>query len=112
MAAQATILYIEDDPGSQLLVQRMLSFAGYRVILASRGIEGIDAARRELPDLILMDINLPDLSGREVTTRLRSDPRFLTVPIVALTAQSRIRGARKSAGCRGNWLSEQACRHR
>lgn len=88
MADKTTILYIEDDLGSQMLVQRMLSFAGYRVIVASRGIEGIDMAQRELPSLILMDINLPDLSGREVTTRLRSDERFKTIPIVALTSQS------------------------
>ena len=73
---KAKILYIEDDPASQLLVRRMLSFAGYQVLVAGRGIDGIDLALREVPDLILMDINLPDLSGREVTTRLRSDPRF------------------------------------
>ncbi len=78
MAEKATILYIEDDPGSQSLVQRTLSFAGYRVVVASRGIEGLDMAVKSLPDLILMDINLPDLSGREVTTRLRGDDRFRT----------------------------------
>ncbi|MBN1286392.1 MAG: hybrid sensor histidine kinase/response regulator [Anaerolineae bacterium] len=85
---KATILYIEDDPSSQRLVQRTLQFADYRVLVASRGIEGIDLARGERPDLILMDINLPDLSGREVTTRLRALPGFDEVPIVALTAQS------------------------
>jgi two-component system sensor histidine kinase/response regulator len=83
-----TILYIEDDPGSLALVQRALSYAGYRVITATRGIEGLDAAKREMPDLILMDINLPDLSGREVTTKLRSDARFRSLPIIALTALS------------------------
>ncbi len=86
--AQATVLYIEDDPGSQRLVQRALQFAGYRVVLAARGIEGIDLAFKEHPDLILMDINLPDLTGREVTTHLRAAPEFRDVPIVALTAQS------------------------
>src|SRR5689334_7626243 len=88
MADKTTILYIEDDPGSQILVQRTLAFAGYRVVVAACGIEGIDAAIRELPNLILMDINLPDLSRREVTTKLRGDPRFHSVPIVALTALS------------------------
>src|SRR4051794_4589506 len=96
MADKTTILYIEDDPGSQLLVQRALAFAGYRVVVASRGIEGLDTAAREMPDLILMDINLPDLSGREVTTRLRSDERFRSVPIVALTALSQA-GEREKA---------------
>ncbi len=96
MADKTKILYIEDDPGSQILVQRTLAFAGYRVMVASCGIEGIDAAIREMPDLILMDINLPDLSGREVTTRLRSDERFRSTPIVALTALSQA-GEREKA---------------
>src|SRR5262245_1181812 len=96
MADKTTILYIEDDPGSQILVQRTLAFAGYRVMVASCGIEGIDAAVREMPNLILMDINLPDLSGREVTTKLRSDERFRSIPIVALTALSQA-GEREKA---------------
>src|SRR5882672_1943908 len=96
METKTTILYIEDDPGSQILVQRTLSFAGYRVVVASRGIEGLDLAIKEMPALILMDINLPDLSGREVTTKLRSDVRFRTLPIVALTAQSQA-GEREKA---------------
>lgn len=82
-----TILYIEDDPASRQLVERMLRFSGYRVLVADCGLDGIDIARRELPDLILTDINLPDLTGREITTMLRSDPRFRRTPIVALTAQ-------------------------
>lgn len=83
-----TILYIEDDPASRMLVERTLRFAGYRVLVAACGLEGIDMARREQPDLILTDINLPDLSGRELTTMLRSDSRFQSTPIVALTAQA------------------------
>jgi signal transduction histidine kinase len=96
MSDKTTILYIEDDPGSQVLVQRTLAFAGYRVVVASCGLEGLDMAVRESPALILMDINLPDLSGREVTTKLRSDGRFRTVPIVALTALSQA-GEREKA---------------
>ena len=86
-SSQKTILYIEDDPASRSLVERALSHLGYRVLVAERGLDGVDIARRELPDLILMDINLPDLSGREITTTLRRDKRFSTTPIVALTAQ-------------------------
>jgi signal transduction histidine kinase len=82
-----TILYIEDDPASRLLVERALTHMGYRVLLAERGLDGIDMARRESPDLILTDINLPDLSGREITTTLRREARFERTPIVALTAQ-------------------------
>jgi signal transduction histidine kinase len=88
MTQQKTILYIEDDPASRVLVQRVLSHAGYKVLIAHRALEGIDLAKRHRPDLILTDINLPDLSGREITVRLRSDPRLASVPIVALTAQS------------------------
>lgn len=82
-----TILYIEDDPASRTLVERTLRHAGFRVVVAERGLDGIDMARKEQPDLILTDINLPDLSGRELTTMLRSDRRFERTPIVALTAQ-------------------------
>ncbi len=87
MNSKRTILYIEDDPSSRMLVERTLKFAGYNVLIAERGLEGIDIARRESPDLILTDINLPDLSGREITARLRAEERFKQVPIVALTAQ-------------------------
>jgi signal transduction histidine kinase len=82
-----TILYIEDDPASRMLVVRTLQFAGYTMLYAERGLEGIDIARREQPDLILTDMNLPDMSGREITARLRGEERFKATPIVALTAQ-------------------------
>ena len=82
-----TILYIEDDPASRQLVERALKHEGYNVLVAERGLDGIDIARRECPDMILTDINLPDISGREITTALRRDARFTTTPIVALTAQ-------------------------
>lgn len=82
-----TVLYIEDDPTSQRLIERTLQSAGYRVVVASRGLQGIDLARTLLPDLILIDINLPDLSGHEIATVLRSDRRFVSMPMVAITAQ-------------------------
>ncbi|HEX2906040.1 MAG TPA: hybrid sensor histidine kinase/response regulator [Phototrophicaceae bacterium] len=87
-ATQRTILYIEDDPASRMLVERALKHAGYRVLVAERGLQGIDMARQESPDLILTDINLPDLTGREITTKLRSEAAFAKTPIVALTAQA------------------------
>lgn len=81
-----TILYIDDDPASRRLVQGALAQSGYKVILAERALEGIDMARKHLPNLILTDIDLPDLNGREVTTTLRADERFSRTPIVVLTA--------------------------
>jgi signal transduction histidine kinase len=88
MTQPATILYVEDDDASRSLIQRILTHAGYRVLVASRALEGIDMAQKFRPDLILLDISLPDMSGREIAIRLRNDPRLAAVPIVALTAQS------------------------
>jgi len=82
-----TVLYIEDDPASRMLVERALTHAGYRVVLAERGLQGVDLARTLLPDLILIDINLPDITGNEIATVLRSDERFARTPLVAITAQ-------------------------
>ena len=84
--AEGTILYIEDDDDSRVMVERILARAGYRVLVAARALQGIDLARQHLPDLILADINLPDMSGREIAIRLRADPHLADVPIVALTA--------------------------
>jgi signal transduction histidine kinase len=88
MVKQATILYIEDDEASRILVQRALTYAGFKILIATRALDGIDLAKKHEPDLILTDINLPDLSGREIIVRLRADARLATVPIVALTAQN------------------------
>lgn len=82
------ILYIEDNPSNATLVKRILQPKGYTIIIAETGLKGIDAALEHKPDLILMDINLPDMSGREVTTRLRAFEQFRDMPIVALTAQT------------------------
>ncbi len=100
---QETILYIEDDPASRRLVQRVLGSKGYNVLVADDGLKGIMLAREKQPHLILMDINLPNMDGREITTRLRSLPHFSDVPIVALTA-NHSPGSRElalAAGCSG-----------
>lgn len=99
----AKILYIEDDPASRRLVQRVLDSKGYHVLVAADGLEGISMARQHHPNLILMDINLPSMDGREITTRLRSLPNFSNTPIVALTA-NHSPGSRElalAAGCTG-----------
>jgi CheY-like chemotaxis protein len=64
LIATKTILYIEDDPASRLLVERALKHAGYHVLVAERGLDGIDMARRESPDLILTDIKDMGNTGR------------------------------------------------
>ena len=101
--SRTKILYIEDDYASRQLVQRVLHSQGYTVFLADDGLEGITVARAKEPQLILMDINLPNMDGREITTRLRGLPNFSSVPIVALTANNSP-GSRKlalAAGCTG-----------
>lgn len=97
------ILYVEDDPGSQILVSRVLMAEGYQVLLADSGLEGIRMANTERPDMILMDINISDLDGYEVTTKLRSVKALKNIPIVALTANV-LKGDKERAliaGCTG-----------
>lgn len=103
MPEQPTILYIEDNPDNQRLVQRILTARGYRVLIAENGPDGLDLARESQPVLILVDLNIPGLDGYETTTRLRSLPYLSQTPIVALTADT-TPGARERAlvaGCDG-----------
>ncbi|HEU0294174.1 MAG TPA: response regulator [Anaerolineales bacterium] len=100
---QNNILYIEDNPDNLMLVQRALESRGYRLLKAMRGLEGVAKAESDQVDLILLDINLPDIDGYEVARRLRaSDKRELrTVPIIAVTANALKGDAEKAldAGC-------------
>ena len=83
----ATILHIEDDPRNRLLVRKLLSAAGYKVVEAESGIEAIGLAKTCSPDLVLVDINIPGLDGYEVILRLRGIPDLRQVPIVTITAE-------------------------
>ena len=97
------ILYIEDNPGNRMLVRRILLVEDYDVFEAEDGPTGIEIALREKPDLILMDMNLPDLDGYELTRRMRAIPELATVPIIAMTANV-MQGDREKtleAGCSG-----------
>ena len=101
--ARARILYVEDDPSSARLVQRILEAEGFDVRIATDGIAALEAARQLRPDLILMDINISGLDGYEVTTRLRALEELRDVPIVAVTAAT-LKGDRERAliaGCDG-----------
>ena len=98
-----SILYIEDNPDNKALVQRALESKGYRFMWAENGLQGLDIARKEPPDVILLDINLPDIDGYEVARRLRSENTnsLLYVPIIAITANALRGDAEKAlaAGC-------------
>ncbi len=99
----AKILYIEDNPGNRTLVQRILLVEDYDVFEAEDGPTGIEIALREKPDLILMDMNLPDIDGYELTRRMHAIPELAHIPIVAMTANV-MQGDREktlAAGCCG-----------
>lgn len=97
------VLYIEDNPDNMTLVQRALETRGYKLLKAKNGLDGVKMAETEDVDLILLDINLPDIDGYEVAQRLRaSEKRALkTVPIIAVTANALKGDAEKAlnAGC-------------
>jgi two-component system cell cycle response regulator DivK len=99
----AKILYIEDNPENRLLVNRILLVEDYIVFEAEDGPTGIQIALREMPDLILMDMNLPDMDGYEVTRQVRSYPELRHIPVIAMTANA-MHGDREKtldAGCDG-----------
>jgi len=97
------ILYVEDNEDNMTLVQRALEARGYRLLKAMRGWDGIAIAETEQVDLILLDINLPDIDGHEVAQRLRSSakPELRRIPIIAVTANALKGDAQKAldAGC-------------
>src|SRR2546428_12147180 len=87
MADTFRALIIDDDPDLLRLVQRTLEFtAGWDVMTAGSGAAGIELARRTTPDVILVDVMMPEMDGYEVCRRLKADPATGTVPIVLLTA--------------------------
>jgi len=97
------VLYIEDNPDNMMLVQRALEARGYRLLKAMKGLDGVATAESEEVDLILLDINLPDIDGYEVARRLRSSDKhsLASTPIIAITANALKGDAEKAleAGC-------------
>jgi two-component system cell cycle response regulator DivK len=99
----ASILCVEDNPQNMRLVRKILTSAGYKVIEAEDGLSGIDTAVQHKPNLILMDVNLPDIDGLEAASRLKAIPAMAQVPVIALTANA-MHGDRErclAAGCDG-----------
>jgi two-component system, cell cycle response regulator DivK len=97
------VLYIEDNPDNMTLVKRALEARGYRLLQAMNGLDGVATAEREEVDLILLDINLPDIDGYEVARRIRNSgkSKLAYTPIIAITANALKGDAEKAlgAGC-------------
>ena len=98
-----TVLLVEDNEDNLVVYRTILEHVGYEVIEARDGEEGVNRARSELPDIILMDISIPKIDGWEATERLKRDGQTSEIPIIALTAHALEEDRAKAmrAGCDG-----------
>jgi CheY-like chemotaxis protein len=98
-----TVLLVEDNEDNRIIYATALRYAGYRVLEAITGTEGLEKARAELPGVILMDISVPEIDGWEATTILKADPATAHIIIVAVTAHALPGDEERSrkAGCDG-----------
>jgi CheY-like chemotaxis protein len=97
------VLIVEDNVDNFELVRFLMERAGYQVLSAATGREGVDAAKREQPDLILMDLSMPEMDGWDATKHIKADTQTSHIPVLALTAHT-LPGDRKraiDAGCDG-----------
>jgi CheY-like chemotaxis protein len=95
------ILVIDDNEPNRRILSRRLERRGFEVLLANDGKAGVEMARAEKPDLILMDMNMPQIDGWEATRRIKAAPETATVPVIGLTAHA-LTGDREralKAGC-------------
>ena len=95
------ILCVEDNPQNMRLIRKLLTHEGYNVLEAENGLNGVQIALEQHPDLVLMDLNLPDIDGLEATQRIKSVAK--EIPIVALTANAMFGDEERcmAAGCDG-----------
>ena len=84
--AQSVILSVEDHESNRKIIRDLFTRKGYRVIEAVDGEEAVRMAKREKPDLILMDVQLPKMDGYEATRRIKADPELSRIPILAVTS--------------------------
>ena len=102
-ANKGTILYVEDNPDNRMLVRRVLLSEDYSLLEATGAMDALNLLQTARPDLILMDINMPDMDGYTLTAKIKSLPGFERVPILAVTANV-MRGDKEKtleAGCDG-----------
>ena len=97
------VLVVEDQEDNRTILRDLLTSTGFEVLEAVNGVEGVEAAARELPDLILMDIQMPEMDGYEATRRIKDEPTTAVIPVIAVTsyALSGDEDKAKAAGCDG-----------
>ncbi|MBX3066853.1 MAG: response regulator [Anaerolineae bacterium] len=97
----ARILVVEDNPDNRILITDVLTSLDYEVMVAVDGEEGVSKARSEEPDLILMDLSLPQMDGWTATQQIRAIPKLKNVKIIALTAHAMVGDRERAleAGC-------------
>lgn len=103
MSNDTTILYVEDNSDNRTLVRRVLTAEGYTIIEAVNATQALEILKNTKPNLILMDINMPDIDGYTLTTQIKGMSGLGSIPIIALTANV-MRGDRErslEAGCDG-----------
>jgi two-component system cell cycle response regulator DivK len=98
-ASQKTVLIVDDDDLNRKLFGLMLSARGYRVLHAGDGFRGLDLVRQEHPDLVIMDVGLPDMSGLEVTHQLKTDKETGETPVIIATAYMFSDDQLSASGC-------------
>ena len=101
--AKPRVLIVEDNVDNFELVRFLLERAGYEVLSAVNGVEGVEAAKREQPDLVLMDLSMPEMDGWMATARMKAEATTRHIPVLALTAHT-LPSERKraiDAGCDG-----------
>jgi CheY-like chemotaxis protein len=101
MAAMPKVLLVEDNEMNRDMLSRRLTRLGFDVVMAVDGRQGVEMAKAENPDLILMDMSLPVLDGWEATRQIKADPGTQTIPLIALTAHAMAEDRKKAleAGC-------------
>jgi len=97
------ILYVEDNFENKLFVRRVIESMGHEMVEAETGLDSLVIAAARVPDLILMDVNIPGMDGLETTAKMKQNPRLSHIPVIALTANA-MKGDKErclAAGCDG-----------
>lgn len=96
-----TVLLVDDSSTARMIESLLLKQKGYRLLEAHDGAEGVEVARRESPDLILMDVSMPKLDGFQALAQIRSDPKTKAIPVIMITTRAELEHVHRGyeAGC-------------